>query len=86
MNPDIFGAGFFNDHFEKILSIMPEDTWQQKEIKNYMLGVSKQIAQAGRNTQEIIKLRTYLDEIDRRRGLDWRATFPWLVKEIENVV
>lgn len=86
MNPDIFGAEFFNCHFEKILSIMPENTWQQKEIKNYMLGISKQIGQAGSNTQEIIKLRTHLDEIDRRRGLDWRATFPWLVKEIENVV
>ena len=65
---------------------MPEDTWQQKEIKNYMLGVSRQIAQAGRNTQEIIKLRTHLDEIDRRRKLDWQTTFPWLVKELENVV
>jgi hypothetical protein len=28
----------------------------------------------------------FLDEIDRRRNLDWRSTFPWLMKELENVV
>jgi hypothetical protein len=27
-----------------------------------------------------------LDEIDRRRNLNWRTTFPWLVKELDNVV
>ena len=86
MNPDIFGAGFFDNDFKKILSIMPEDTWQQKEIKNYMLGVSCQIAQAGRNTQEIIKLLTHLNEIDRRRNLNWQKIFPWLTKELEHVV
>lgn len=86
MNPDIFGPGFFDNTFKEILSIMPEDTWQQREIKEYMLGVSKQISVAPKNTEELIKLRTYLDELDRRRNQNWQETFPWLIKELENVV
>lgn len=86
MNPDIFGTDFFADNFNKILSTMPEETWQQREIKEYMTGVSLQINAAPKNTNEIVKLRTYLDELDRRRNQSWRTTFPWLTEVLDNVV
>jgi organic radical activating enzyme len=86
MNPDIFGSGFFADDFAKILSTMPEETWQQREIKEYMKGVALQIDAAPKNTNEIVKLHTYLDELDRRRNQSWRTTFPWLTEVLDNVV
>ena len=65
---------------------MPEDDWQQKEIKKYMKGIQMQISNSKKNTTELIKLRTHLDELDRRRNQNWRITFPWLVKELMDVV
>jgi hypothetical protein len=86
MNPDIFGGGVFDQEFEAILSVMPEDTWQQKEVKDYMQGVMLQISKNQPNPQELAKLKIYLTELDRRRGTDWQETFPWLVKELQDVV
>jgi organic radical activating enzyme len=86
MNPDIFGPGYFDKDFDLTLDLMPTDTWQQKEIKKYMSGVKLQVASAKKNPQEILKLRTYLDELDRRRNQSWQETFPWLINELEHVV
>ena len=86
LNPDIFGPGYFDSAFERILEVMPEDDWQQKEIKKYMKGIQMQISNSKKNTTELIKLRTHLDELDRRRNQNWRITFPWLVKELMDVV
>jgi hypothetical protein len=32
------------------------------------------------------QLVNYLNENDRRRDSNWRETFPWLAKELNNVV
>lgn len=86
LHPDIFGSTFFSNDFDAILSEMPEDTWQQKEAKKYMNGIRSQIEQQQRNDEQIKQLGVYLDEIDRRRGVQWRNVFPWLDKEIKSVV
>lgn len=86
LNPDIFGNSIFDSEFEKILSLMPEDTWQHKESKNYMKGVMLQISKSQCNSQELAKLKVYLTELDRRRNTNWQETFPWLVKELQDVV
>jgi parvulin-like peptidyl-prolyl isomerase len=78
MNPDILGPNFFEPYFAQVLEVMPADTWQQQEARKYMQGISQQIAAAAVNPIEINKLRTYLDELDRRRNTNWRETFPWL--------
>lgn len=78
MNPDILGPNFFETYFAQVLEVMPADTWQQQEARKYMQGVRQQIAAADVNPVEINKLRTYLDELDRRRNTSWRQTFPWL--------
>jgi pyruvate-formate lyase-activating enzyme len=86
LNPDIFGPGFFESEFERILAVMPDDDWQQQEIRKYMMGVQSQINNSARNDAELKKLKLYLDEIDRRRNVDWRKTFTWLSEVIDNVV
>jgi len=84
--PGIFGAGFFDKDFERILSEMPNDSWQHTNARNMMLGLQSEFNSHQRDTNELSKLRTFLNEIDRRRSLNWRKTFPWLEKELENVV
>jgi hypothetical protein len=78
MNPDIFDADLLDPYFAQVLEAMPADTWQQQEARKYMQGVRQQIASTKKNPTEINKLRTYLDELDRRRNTNWRKTFPWL--------
>lgn len=86
LHPDIFGPGFFDREFADILDEMPEQTWPQQRSKEYMLGIKKQIDSVPRQPEKILQLGTYLDELDRRRNLDWQSLFPWLVKEVQNVV
>jgi hypothetical protein len=84
--PGIFGAGFFDEDFKNILEEMPNDTWQHTNARNMMLGLQSEFNSHLRDDSELSKLRTFLNEIDRRRDLNWQETFPWLEKELHNVV
>ena len=86
LNPAIMGAGYFDKEFEEILKSMPEQSWQQKQVRSLMQGMQAHLNSGQRNDKEIENLFYFLNEIDRRRGLDWKQTFPWLVKEFKNVV
>lgn len=86
LHPNIFGQGYFDSTFDEILSAMPNNTDQEKSAQSYMKGIQSQINSCKRNQGAINRLGVYLDEIDRRRGLNWRQTFSWLTKEIEHVV
>jgi len=85
-NPTIFGAGFFDKDFDEILNVMPDETWTQQYSRQMMKTLQMQCNQSDRQPNELIKLRVALDELDRRRNLNWRTTFPWLEKELEHVV
>jgi len=84
--PGIFGTGFFDEDFKNILAEMPNDSWQHTNARNMMAGLQSEFNSHQRNETELSKLRTFLNEIDRRRGLKWQETFPWLAKELERVV
>jgi hypothetical protein len=44
-----------------------------------MQGLQKQLQQVTQhNYKEISQLRTYLDELDRRRSTNWRELFSYL--------
>lgn len=86
LHPDIFGRGYFDSVFDEILDLMPSNTHQQQTARDYMLGIQGQINSKSRNQESIDCLIVYLDEIDRRRNLNWKNVFPWLAKEIEHVV
>lgn len=86
LHPGIFGSKFYSQDFESILAEMPSDTWQQKQARLYMQGIQLQIGTCQRDPVKIKQLAIFLDEIDRRRSLDWKRVFPWLKKEVDNVV
>ena len=86
LHPEIFGTGFFDNDFENIMQCMPQNSETQLIARDYMQGIQQQINSKLRDQEKINQLAIFLDEIDRRRNLDWKQTFPWLVKELINVV
>jgi hypothetical protein len=82
----MFGPGFFDKHFEEILRLMPAETAENIAARDVMQGIQQQYATSPRDSTKLRDLGQYLDSIDHRRNLNWRLTFPWLEKEINNVV
>ncbi len=80
MHPAIIGADEFKDDFKEILDLMESDSWRGAHAKEYMQGIVATINQSTYNKEEMTKLITFLNENDRRRGLNWRELFPWLEK------
>jgi hypothetical protein len=76
--PDIFGAGVFEQDFERLLAAMRERNPSEVSAKEHMRGIIKQVLHAPKNQDRINDLKVYLTEIDRRRGTDWTQLFPWL--------
>ena len=86
LHPAILGGQEFKEDFEKILSLMPRATDEDKITHEYMSGIARSICASEVNPAEIKKLMTYLNEKDRRRGTDWEPLFPWLVEYKKYVV
>jgi organic radical activating enzyme len=85
-NAGILGGAEFKTDFDHILSLMPQNTDEDKITYKYMLGIANSIIQSEVNPTEITKLLTYLDEKDHRRGTDWETLFPWLLEYKKYVV
>ena len=87
LHPKILGAGFFDQDFSKILNQMPDGSVEREEARKYMAGLQGEINTHSRDPLQLHRLSIFLDEIDRRRNLNWQETFPWLKQEIgKNVV
>lgn len=80
LDPTIIGSGVFDKDFEKIIDCMPTDNEEYKAAVEYMQGIATSIEKSDVNITELIKLQTFLDEKDRRRGTTWKDTFPWLTQ------
>lgn len=79
LHPRHFGYALWEKDFEKILRIMPTDTVHQREVIPRMQGMQKQLQQSTTDNYKLIgQLHTYLNEMDRRRGTNWRELFSYL--------
>lgn len=79
-HPNVFAYSMWEKDFEKILSIMPTNTVDQQEAIPRMIGLQKLLQQTHEhNYASIEKLHVYLDELDRRRGTNWRDLFGYLI-------
>jgi len=85
LHPEIFGTGFWEEDMNNILNVMPELTSEDKQVKLYMNGIRTQLSNTVRDQKKINQLAILLDEIDRRRNLNWREVFPWLTNEIRSI-
>ena len=77
MAPDIFPTGFFKEDFKRLYKELDDGIWASS-IKEMMLGYEKSIDNTPVDYVKINKLKEELTNIDRRRGCDWKKTFPWL--------
>jgi pyruvate-formate lyase-activating enzyme len=86
LHPKIFGPGYFDQDFTKVLNLMPDETDQDRFTKQHMQGIIKSVNASTVDLELQKNLKCYLNEIDRRRGANWQHVFPWLAKELEYVV
>jgi organic radical activating enzyme len=84
LHPQIFGSGFFDNEFDQILKIMPEENKWEVTTKTYMRGLQTYLNSKEKDLTMQGYLKSYLDEIDRRRNLSWRKVFPWLDQNFQN--
>lgn len=72
---DIFPKGFFDSVFDSIATVSEQDSYSKNQLLSYKDSINNSI----RYKPEFVnELKRYLDTIDSRRGLNWRAVFPWL--------
>ena len=78
-HPKHFAYHLWHDSFERIIELMPRRTVHQQEAIPRMIGMQRQLQQHQvHDHARIHQLHVYLDELDRRRGTDWRQLFPYL--------
>jgi organic radical activating enzyme len=80
MAPAITGSEVFKQDFEKIIAAIPNHTNEQKLAIEYMKGIQTELEKSTVDLTELVKLKTFLNEKDRRRGTSWETTFPWLIE------
>jgi hypothetical protein len=78
-HPQTYAYDFWAKTFDQIFSAMPQRTLEQQEAIPRMQGLQAQLKQQTQhNYADIESLHIYLDEIDRRRGTNWRELFSYL--------
>jgi len=73
LRSDIFPKGFFDSDFKKMIEVTKDE---QMKIK--LMGFRDTINNQPYFPELIKELKIKLDDIDRRRNLNWRPLFPWL--------
>lgn len=81
MKADNFSSEF-NDDIITIMEMMPRNTEEDCAAYDYMSGILNKIVIAEKQPEMIDDLVTYLNEIDRRRGTNWKLHFPWIEKYV----
>jgi hypothetical protein len=74
----MFGGEIFQQDFDRILNLMPDETDVQQGQKQMMAGIANRSKKCSSNLDQIQRLKNYLTELDKRRKTNWRQTFPWL--------
>jgi hypothetical protein len=78
-HPQTYAYSFWADTFDQIFSAMPQRTMAHQEAIPRMQGLQAQLKQQTQhNYADIESLKIYLDELDRRRGTNWRELFSYL--------
>jgi len=80
--PEIFGH-HMTEYFDKLIESVGDNNGHAYE---YLEGFKKKVAAKGVDVKEIMRLRNVLDKLDERRGLDWRAIYPWMDKIMKDTI
>jgi len=79
-HPKIFAYNMWQEDFKRIYNEMRRETVEHQEVFTRLEGLEQQLKTVKQHDYEQIEnLHIYLDELDRRRGTDWRSLFPYLM-------
>jgi hypothetical protein len=79
LHPEIFKYSTWGDSFNRCYQEMDKIDNIDPTAKERLQGLDRYLQSIVKNDQDQIKkLHTYLDELDRRRGTNWRQLFPYL--------
>jgi len=84
--PSFMAIDMFGDIFQEKFKQALELADPSQESTEYLKGLARQSVSGTPNHSEILKLYTFLTELDRRRSTDWKTAFPWLVDPFKSVV
>jgi hypothetical protein len=75
-HPENFAWSMWANDFERIFNLVSPD---DQDLLDRISGIQSHLQQfTQHNLTEISRLHTYLDELDRRRGTNWRELFSYL--------
>lgn len=75
----VLGKRALEDTIQSVYEKMDLSDWQTNQAKILLEGIFSNIIDINPNQIELNKLIVFLDEIDRRRGYNWKQTFPKLL-------
>jgi MoaA/NifB/PqqE/SkfB family radical SAM enzyme len=79
-NPKIFNFDTWKNDLDLIIKHMQGNDHNSQEAAERMIGIKKFLeTNCNQDDEKIVQLHAYLDELDRRRGTDWRPLFPYLI-------
>lgn len=78
MHPEIFGYDFWKESIDNTLKAMPEDSVQNIRSKKYMIGKLNSLPKIKPDIEKIKNLKYFLNQLDQRRGTNWKKVFPHL--------
>ena len=82
MNPSIFGD-YCVPEIDRLLRTLEGRNQTFNRNISYLEGIRQQLVSAQPNHYEMYRFRAHLDELDRRRNLDWRSIYPKLGDFVE---
>ena len=85
--PTIFDYSVFETSFDTVINMLSSNSFDEDQSLKLITGIAAELKQLSKpNVEQQKNLLQCMEEIDRRRNLNWRSVFPWLTKELNNVV
>lgn len=87
LSPNYFDFSIYENSFNRVLDSLKSRTDKHKETILLLEGIIDKLKSTSKNSPEKKKkLLDYLTEIDKRRNLNWKSTFTWLERIMQDVV
>jgi hypothetical protein len=77
-HPVNLGRGIFEQDFQNIIDVLAQSQISRTLEIAHVETMKKQVSNGRYNATAVLSLQQHLDELDQRRGTDWRSVFPWL--------
>lgn len=78
-NPVNIGGHVFDEDFARIISAFTNSTISRDHELEHLKIMHERILSNPYNPHTVFRLKQHLDELDQRRGTDWKQVFPWLM-------